>query len=473
MKVSRRVVAFGGLGLLTEAVLGTITRVDAASQDPLLSAAVDAYIYGYPLAIIDMTRRQLTNVATVGPTRAPRGQLRRLRSYPAVDDRSVPAPNADTLYTDAWLDVWKEPMVLTMPDMGDRYFQMPMLSGWSDVFQSPGTRTTGQKAQTYAITGPGWSGELPAGVTELKSPTGIIWILGRIYCTGTPEDYAKVHALQDQISLVSLSQYGKAYTPAPASVDPGIDTETPPREQVNAMSVNDYFRYLAELMKTNPPLPQDAPILARVASIGLTPGQDFDPSKLSALDQAAVDAVPKLALQKMLERFANLPTLNGWIDFGPSVASWGTDYVLRALCNMLGPGWNLPADAVYPTSEKGTDGKDFDGNHKYVIHFEKGQMPPVEADGFWSLTMYDGDKFFVPNALNRYTISQRDNLVANADGSVDIYLQADSPGKDKEANWLPAPKAKFSVMLRMYIPKEGPVSILDGSWKPPAIQVAQ
>ena len=471
MKISRRAVMLGNLGLLAEGTNGSAAQADLATQESVLSTAVDAYIYGYPLAIMDMTRRQLTNVATAGPTRAPMGQLLRLRSYPAVDDHSVPAPNADTLYTYSWLDVWKEPMVLTIPDMDNRYFMMPMLSGWTDVLQAPGTRTTGQRPQSYVITGPRWSGALPAGVTEYKSPTGIVWLLGRIYCTGTPEDYAKVHALQDQVSLVPLSQYGKPYTPRLASVDPGVDIKTPPIEQVSRLSVRDYFNYLAKLMKTNPPLPSDASMIARMASIGLVPGRDFDPRKLSAFDRAAVDAVPKLALQRMLKRFQDQATINGWIYFGSSVANWGTDYVLRALCNMLGPGWNLPADAVYPTSERGPDGKDYDGNSRYVIRFAKGQMPPV--NGFWSLTMYDGHRFFVPNALNRYTLSQRDDLVTNADGSVDIYLQADSPGKDKEANWLPAPKAKFSVMLRLYWPKDGPVSILDGTWKPPAVEAAQ
>jgi hypothetical protein len=468
MKFSRRAVIFGGLGLLAEGSIGWIARAGTANQESVLNDAVDAYIYGYPLAIMDMTRRQLTNVASAGLTRAPMGQLLRLRTYPAADDHSVPAPNADTLYTYSWLDVWKEPMVLTIPDMGDRYFMMPMLSGWTNVFQAPGTRTTGQKPQSYVITGPRWSGALPAGVTEYKSPTGIVWLLGRIYCTGTPEDYAKVHGLQDQVSLVPLSQYGKPYTPPPADIDPGVDMRTPPREQVQGLSVHDYFNYLAKLMKTNPPLPQDAPMIARMSSIGLTPGRDFDPSKLSAFDRATVEAVPKLALQRMMERFKNQATINGWIYFGSSVGNWGTDYLLRALANMLGPGWNLPADAVYPASEKDPDGKDYDGNNRYVIQFKKGQMPPV--NGFWSLTMYDGDRFFVPNSLNRYTLSQRDKLVANDDGSVDIYLQAESPGKDKEANWLPAPKAKFSVMLRMYWPKDGRVSILDGTWKPAPIR---
>lgn len=441
------------------------------NQESIISAAVDAYIFGYPLAIVDTTRRQLTNVEAAGPTRVPMGQLLRLRSYPAVDDHSVPAPNADTLYTYAWLDVSAEPMVLTIPDMGDRYYMMPMLSGWTNVFQSPGTRTTGQRPHVYVITGPRWSGALPDGVTEYKSPTAIVWLLGRIYCAGTSEDYARVHTLQDQIFLVPLGQYGRQYTPPPSRIDAGVDMKTPPVNQVNALSVNDFFSYLAQLMKANPPLSQDAPIIARMASIGLIPGRDFDPSKLSALDKVAMQGVPKAALQKMLERFKSQAAVNGWLYFGPSVGSWGTDYLLRALCNMLGPGWNVPPDAVYPASETSPDGSVYDGNKKYVIHFEKGQMPPVK--GFWSLTMYDRDHFFVPNAVNRYTISQRDELVTNADGSVDVYLEADSPGGDKQANWLPAPKAQFTVMLRMYWPKNGPVSILDGTWKPPAIKAVQ
>jgi hypothetical protein len=160
-----------------------------------VSDATDAYIYGYPLVTMDMTRKFLTNYATVQASRGPMGQIIKLRTYPAVDDHAVTAPNADTLYTTAFLDVSNEPWVFSIPDMGDRYYLIPMLDGWTDVFQVPGKRTTGSKAQKYAITGPGWTGTLPAGVTEYKSPTGIVWILGRIYCTGTPDDYAKVHAL--------------------------------------------------------------------------------------------------------------------------------------------------------------------------------------------------------------------------------------------------------------------------------------
>ena len=155
----------------------------------------------------------MTNVAKPEGTRAPMGQLARLRQYPTAAFRDVTAPNADTLYTTAWVDVSKEPWILSIPDMKGRYFLFPMLSGWTDVFQVPGKRTTGTKAQVYAITGPGWTGTLPKGVVEYKSPTGLVWILGRIYCTGTPQDYKEVHALQDKVTLVPLGAHGTKYAP--------------------------------------------------------------------------------------------------------------------------------------------------------------------------------------------------------------------------------------------------------------------
>jgi len=437
-----------------------------------VSNAIDAYIYGYPLVTMDMTRKFMTNYATVEGNRGPTGQIIRLRTYPAVDDHAVTAPNADTLYTTAWLDVSKEPWIFSIPDMGDRYYLMPMLDGWTDVFQVPGKRTTGGKAQKYAITGPGWSGTLPDGVTEYKSPTGIVWILGRIYCTGTPDDYAKVHALQDKFSLVPLSSYGKPYTPLPGEVDNALDMKTGVRDQVDALDVNTYFNYLARLMKTNPPGSADAPIVAKMAQIGLVPGQDFDPNKLGAFDKEAIKAVPKLAQVKIMEYFKTAAApVNGWMVLTKNIGIYGTDYFQRALVTAIGLGANRPQDAIYPTSQKAADDKEYDGNKKYVMHFDKGQFPPV--NGFWSLTMYDASYFFVPNPLNRYTLSARNKFITNPDGSVDLFIQSDSPGRAKEANWLPAPKAKFIPMLRLYWPKETPPSILDGTWKPPAIEMAQ
>ena len=434
-----------------------------------IKIATDAYIYGYPLVTFDMTRRQQTNVAVPDAEHAPMGQVIKMRSYPAVDNHCCAAPNADTLYTEVWLDVSKEPWVFSIPDMGDRYYLMPMLDGWSEVIFVAGSGTTGGKPQTYAITGPGWTGTLPPGVTPVKSPTGMVWILGRIYSTGTPEDYQAVHALQDQYSVVPLSAYGKPYTPPPGVVDPDFDMQTAVRKQVNALDIDAYFSSLARLMKTNPPTPRDAPMVAQMAKIGLVPGQDFDPSQLGFIDREAIGMVPKLALLEMGRHLKEQKTTNGWLYFTQGVGDFGTDYLVRGMANLLGPGWNRPQDAVYPLSQKDANGDEYDGTrHHYVIRFEKGQLPPAEA--FWSLTMYDADFFFVPNPLNRYDLAQRDPLIANPDGSVDLYLQATSPGKDQEANWLPAPKDKFVLVMRIYEPRKTPPSILDGSWTPPPVK---
>ena len=271
----------------------------------------------------------------------------------------------------------------------------------------------------------------------------MVWLLGRIYTTGTPEDYKAVHALQDRFSVVPLSAHGKPYTPPPGAVDPGFDMKTSVRKQVNALDVEVYFTHLAQLMKTNSPPAQDAPMVARMARIGLAPGQDFEPSKLSVLDQEAMRIVPKLALLEMGLHLKRQQTTNGWLYFTKGVGNFGTDYLVRGMANLLGPGWNRPQDAVYPLSQKDASGDEYDGaKHRYVMRFEKGQLPPAEA--FWSLTMYDADFFFVPNPIDRYDLAQRDTLIANPDGSVDLYLQAESPGKDKESNWLPAPKGSSS-----------------------------
>ncbi len=237
--------------------------------------------------------------------------------------------------------------------------------------------------------------------------------------------------------------------------------KTAVRKQVNALDIEVYFNRLAALMKANPPTAQDAPMVARMAQIGLVPGKDFDATRLGFFDLEALRLVPKLALLEMGLHLKQQKTTNGWLYFTKGVGNFGTDYLTRGMANLLGPGWNRPQDAVYPLSQKDANGDEYDGaKHKYVLRFEKGKLPPAEA--FWSITMYDEDFFFVPNAINRYDLAKRDKLVANPDGSVDLYLQAESPGKDREANWLPAPKGKFVLVMRIYQPAKTSPSILDG-----------
>src|SRR5262245_58123116 len=366
----------------------------AGATSKAMDTAVEAYIYAYPLVTLEMTRRVMTNVAQPTATKAPMGQFLRARTYPPVDDHDVTAPNADTLYTIAWLDVSKEPWIVNIPDMKGRYYLFPMLDGWTDVFEDPGSRTTGTGPQKYAITGPGWAGTLPAGVKQYKSPTGIVWVLGRIYCTGTPEDYKEVHALQDQVTVVPLSAYGKPYTPAPGVVDPRIDMKTAVRDQVNAMDAATYFTLFAHLLKTNPPAAEDAPVTAKIATIGIVPGQDFDASKLDPAVAHAVAHAVKPAQAKIVGWMedgmaaGDIKLEDGWM-FPKKAGVYGTDYHQRAMVTWVGLGANRPEDAVYPTSEGPDLTTKYSGEHHYVMHFNKGEMPPV--NGFWSLTMYDTD----------------------------------------------------------------------------------
>lgn len=474
MNISRRAAMIGGTSLLTStAVLpaypfdGPLTDLVTGSEE--FWTAVDAYIYGYPLVTMEMTRRVVTNVAETRGSRGPMGHLIKLREYPNASFRDVTAPNADTLYTTAFVDVGDEPWVFSFPDMEERYFLFPMLDGWTNVFQVPGARTTGEKAQTFAITGPKWSGSLPEGITEYKSPTAIVWLLGRIYCTGTPEDYAEVHRIQDACKLQPLSTWGKDYTPPAGKVDPAIDMKTAVRDQVNRMTAVEYFTLLSELMQNNPPADADAPALERFATIGIIPGQPFDKTKF---DPAFEKRVPEIGFARLMLHFksSDVENVNGW-GFTTKTGVYGTNYLQRALITAIGLGANRPQDAVYPTSRKDGNGvlaRSYDGANDYVVTFKKGQLPPVK--GFWSITMYDENYFFVDNPINRYSISARQDLKPNPDGSVDILIQNKSPGTDKEANWLPAPKGKFYLMMRLYWPEENDPTILNGSWVIPAVK---
>jgi uncharacterized protein (TIGR02246 family) len=465
MTSARRVITWAIVGVALAYSVPVASAQAPLSEEDALKLGTEAYIYGYPLVTMEMTRRVMTNVSAASGKFAPMGQFANLRTYPGPNDKEVTAPNADTLYSLAWIDLSKEPYVVTIPDEHGRYFLMPMLSAWTDVFEVPGTRTTGTKAQKYVITGPTWKGgKLPEDVEEIKSPTSLAWILTRTFCTGTPQDYKAVHAIQDQYSLVPLSAFGKPYTAPPGKVDPSIDMKTPVRDQVNRLGAAAYFKLLASLMKDNPPAEDDAPAIASMAKLGVFAGRDFDINKLGVAAARGLERAPKAAQAEILGHFHDAGELvNGW-QILLNTGDYGTDYLQRAFVTAVGLGANLAQDAIYPTSQADAEGKKYHGSHNYVLHFAEGQDPPV--NGFWSLTMYDGEYFLVSNRLNRHSVSPRNALKRNDDGSLDLYIQNGSPGKDKESNWLPAPKGEFKLMLRMYWPD---AEILDGSWTPSAV----
>jgi hypothetical protein len=437
--------------------------------------AFDAYIYGYSLITTEVTRVQMTNVPKVEELRSPMGQFINVRRYPPGDYRGVSAPNADTLYSLVWLDLGPEPVVFSHPDMGSRYYLFPMYSLWMPVVASPGRRTAGGKAASYLVSGPGWKGKVPAGMTQIKSPTRYLVIIGRTYADGTDQDFAIVNALQDKYQVVPLSAYGKPYTYVAPSVDPnpGFSMTDKPQQVIDAMDTSTYFNMMTRLMgDAAPPAPEDAPIITRMAKIGIVPGQKFDITKLDSATQTALGNVPKAATAKIIAQQSESGFVrNGW-RIPAAAGAYGTNYLGRALIAAFGWPANLSQDAIYPyTMEDGT-GRTLSGANKYTLTFSKGRTPPVE--GFWSITMYiiDGGWWFYPNPLNKFTVSLRDKPTFNADGSLTMYFQNESPGKDKEANWLPAPKGDFLLTMRMYWPKETAPSILPpgrGSWEPPPV----
>ena len=350
---------------------------------------------------------------------------------------------------------------------GDIYL-LPMLDMWTDVFASPGWRTTGTKAANFLVTPPGWSGTLPAGFTQIEAPTPYVWIIGRTKTDG-PSDYDAVHKIQAGYKVTPLSEWGKSPRPVEVKIDPSIDMKTPPKTQIDTMSADNYFPYAAELLKLHPPHLTDQPIIARLKRIGIEPGKSFDMSKVDPVVKKALENAPA-AGQNLMEW--KVPTLarvvNYWSMNTDTMGVYGNYYLKRAIVAQLGLGANLPEDAIYPLNLADETGKPLDGASKYTIHFEKRATPPVNA--FWSLTLYDSDGFQVANSLNRFAVSSWMPFKYNPDGSLDLYFQNESPGADKEVNWLPAPKGPFNLTMRLYSPKS---DALTGKWNPPPITKIQ
>jgi len=437
------------------------------TENEAYEIGIEAYQYFYPLITMDVTRRVTINLPPgVKPGMGPMNMFHHLREFPPADFREVVRPNFDTLYSNAWLDLTRGPVVVSAPDTEERYYLLPMMDMWTDVFAVPGKRTSGTAAANFAVVPAGWKGKLPKGVERIESPTPYAWIIGRTQTNG-PKDYAAVHKVQDGYKVTPLSQWGKKASTQKFTSDPTVDMKTPPLVQVNTMPAAKYFSYGVELMKRNPPHITDWSQVARLKRIGIVPGKSFDldktpPAVKAGLERAAVDG-----LKQMQEKLSTLGrVVNGWLMNTDTMGVYGDYYLKRAMVAMVGLGANQPEDAIYPLCVSDAAGKPLDGENKYVLHFSKDELPPVEA--FWSVTMYDAEGFQVANKLNRFAIGDRDELKYNPDGSLDLYLQHESPGGDKESNWLPAPaKGTLGVTMRLYAPK---AQALDGRWNPPPVK---
>jgi len=419
---------------------------------------IDAYIYAYPLVLMDVTRRYGQK-----GSRTSNNQFFHGRSFEDASSRAVVAPNNDTLYSSAWLDLSTEPIIMHVPDFGSRYYLVPLMDAWTNVFASPGTRTTGNRACDFAIVGPNWKSAVPAGMTVIRSPSNMVWIAARVYSTRTPDDVVAVRALQDRMTLMPLSFYGRHYTPPPVRPDPALKMGVLPPQQVANMDAGAFFKYFADLLKTNPPAAADAPMIANLASVGIVPGRDFNFENLNPnVRNALIESVSAAQNRIRGPRVGSI-VVNGW-TINLKTGSYGTDYMFRAQVALNGLGANIAADSIYPATAVDSNGNPLTGAHRYVVRFPPGGTPPANA--FWSLTLYNYRRFFADNPLNRYAIHSVDNLAYNADGWLDLYIQVDSPGPSKETNWLPAPQENFTLTMRIYWPKP---EALSGTWKPPFV----
>ncbi len=430
------------------------THAQSLSSKDLSEIAERAYIYAYPLVLLEATESVM-----------PVNHLTHISAFPDATFRLIVRPNADTLYSTAWLDVSREPILLHVPDSGGRFYLLQLMDAWTETFADPGKRTTGTGEAWFAIVGPGWSGKLPAHVIRYDAPTNHVWLLGRTQTNGA-SDYDNVHTFQHGMRLVPLSKYPGQEEKPGAPPDLRRAAGPAPPDRVKAMEPTEFFAAFAQAMKANPPHAADEPMVRDLARIGLVPGQDFDRSKLTAEQIEALNEGARAAAERIEEFVASGGvTKPGWTSFQGTLGRYGTNYMARAVTARVAIGANPPEDAVYMSSSADGSGQALNGSMHYRMHFDASNLPPVQA--FWSVTAYDEHGYFIANPVNRYAIGDRDRLKFNPDGSLDLYIQSPDPGPDRESNWLPSGDGAFNLTIRLYWPKQ---AILDGTWHPPALE---
>jgi len=444
-------------------LLVLVAAILLAMKDKITLGA-EAYLYGYHLVMMETTR--VHSAKYMGPE----NQLRLVRQFPNAQFKDVVRPNVDTLYTTAFLSMKEGPWVFEMPANDKRYELMPFMDAWTHVFASPGSRTSGNQGATYFMVGPQWAGDVPKGMTLLKSPTDMVWLIGRTQTNGAA-DFEAVHKLQDRLRLskwaadsnLSSASTGTQKLALPvwqASSAPAI----PPVAQMKAMSTPAFFNQLMQLMVSNPPAAEDAPLLARLAQLDIRPGQAVD---LNWLHQMSFSLGRWIANQRVMKALNTKAQDGSWSVPPLNLGRYGTDYNTRAAVAMVGLGANLPEDAIYPNTALDQQGKALNGRHRYRLHFAANALPPVKA--FWSITAYGADEFLIDNPLKRFALGDRDPLVFNADGSLDLWIQATPPDqKEATANWLPVQMGSaFLLNARLYWPED---TALKGQWKMPVVE---
>ncbi len=439
-------------------------------QREKIQLGAEGYLYGLPLVLMDLTRAEF---AAQQPQQDP---LRRVRQPPTAAFREVVRPTVDLLYTSAFIDLDAGPWVLRLPANPEHFEVFSVLDAWTDVFAAPGTRSHGAAGGTYLIAGPGWQGQVPAGMTLLRGGTRMAWMIGRTQLHG-PQDLPAVHRLQDGISLEPLATAGSpaisatAATPraAPAPGDKGTGNQAaakgaPPLAQLRHMSAGDFFQRLSALMVDNPPRAADRPMVMKLERLGVAPGRAPVWGWLDGRSVALGRWLADFQVRREVAKPRN--TVQGWQTPPDLLGRYGTAYNIRAAVALVGLGANWPEDAIYPSARVDAEGKALDGAQRYRIRFLPGQLPPARA--FWSVTAYGADDFLLDVPEGRHAVGSRQPLVTQADGSVDLLVQADPPPPALRANWLPVRAGEaFQLTARLYWPEQ---AALQGHWRMPAIE---
>ena len=426
-------------------------------QAELIILGAEAYIFGYPLVIMDVTRTNATQML------GPENQLHRVRQFPDARFKDVVRPNVDTLYTSAFIDMAKGPWVFEMPPNQQRYEVMPFMDAWTNVFAAPGTRTSGAAGGRYLLVGPGWQDTAPAGMTVLRAPTRMVWLIGRTQTNGVA-DYPLVHGLQDRLTLRSLAVWQSGRADPQPPWQSAAQRPAPPIEQMKAMSTANFFERLSMLLVDNPPSAADGPMMVKLQRIGVRPGQAPNWGALERWSVSLGRWIADFTVARELKKPRDL--VRGWASPPSVLGNYGSFYNTRAVVAMVGLGANLPADATYPNTRVDQDGRALDGSQRYRLHFKAGELPPVNA--FWSLTAYNAQDFFIDNPIHRYALGDRDALAFNPDGSLDLLVQAAAPPGELAKNWLPVQAGEpFLLNARLYWPKP---AALNGDWGMPAVE---
>jgi hypothetical protein len=431
-----------------------------SKADPLQplahAAAVQAFVYAH--APDGMYRRLSAEVLDPKTRKAGFDAFRHFSELSTPEKAPFRAPNNDTLYSTAWLDCRAEPVILSAPDTVGRYWTAQVMDFDSNTLTNFGARLDGTKAGTFAVVGPGWKGELPKGVTRaVKSPTGFVLVLLRVLVDG-PNDAPAAAKLQQQFTLAALSRHRDGKTgPASDSEDrvPLYAAATPAER----------LAVLDRLLKLDPVRPGEEALMSQFAGIGIGPSKVLLAAKPKDDTLARAEADAMRAIEAAGPNIGRV--VNGWLVMSKGIGSYGSDYLQRASVWMGGPLANLPEESLYPSAIVDADGKPLDGRtDRYTITFPAGQLPPVEF--FWSVTMYDRKTgMLVKNPIGRYSLGNRTRGVEyGKDGSLTLYVQKDSPGGVRDANWLPAPDGEFYLSMRLYGPKP---AALSGGWKPPPL----